>query len=157
MITVAMSTVIDADRRRVWHALTRPDEIVRWSPVLTAGLAIPEAHPRPGQAARWRGLLRGVPVAVTERPLDVAPAERLRSELRLSLVRVEQTWSLGAEPPDTRTRLALKLALPSAIPLVDGLLDRFGVRELAQALADDALRAVKAWCERTNGSAGRSC
>jgi uncharacterized protein YndB with AHSA1/START domain len=157
VITVAMSTVIEADRRRVWHALTRPDEIVRWSHVRTAGLSVPEAHPRPGQAARWRCRLRGVPLAVTEHPLDVTPAERLRSELRLALVKVEQTWALSDEATDTRTRLSLKLALPNAIPLVDGLLDRFGVRELAQSIADDALRSVKAWCERTDGSAGPSC
>jgi uncharacterized protein YndB with AHSA1/START domain len=151
VITVSMSTVIAADRRRVWSALTRPDEITAWSPLRTRALAVPESHPKPGRPARWRFRLRGVPVAFVERPLEVLPAERLRAELRLSLVRVEETWSL-ADEAGGRTRLSLKLALPNSIPLVGGLVDRFGVRQLAQQMIDASLRALKEWIEASERS-----
>jgi uncharacterized protein YndB with AHSA1/START domain len=146
VITVTMSAVIAADRRRVWSALTRPEQIVAWSPVRTAALAVPAEHPEPNRPARWRCRLRGVPMTLVERPLEVVPAERLRSELRLSLVRVEETVGL-ADEGDGRTRLSLKLSLPNAIPLVDGLLDRFGVRQLAQQMIDSTLRALRSHFE----------
>jgi uncharacterized protein YndB with AHSA1/START domain len=147
VITVSMSTVISADRRRVWNALTRPEEITAWSPLRSRALALPDSHPKPGREARWRFRMRGVPVTFVERPLEVVPPERLRAELRMSLVRVEETWAL-ADEGEGHTRLSLKLSMPNAIPLVGGLLDRFGVRELAQQTIDGSLRALKDWLER---------
>ena len=149
MITVNMSIAIAADRRRVWRALTEPEQVVRWNPNLALALDVPEDYPKPGNPARWRYVLRGVPTPMTERPVEVIPAERLRSELRLSLVRFDQTWTLGTCEDDPRaTRLTLKLVSPNAIPLVAGEVDRFGVRELAQGIVDETLRALRDWCER---------
>ncbi len=149
MITVTMSVAIDADRSRVWNALTHADELVSWSPDRTDAVDVPEDYPKPGGAARWRFRLHGVSMPMTESPVEVIPAERLRSQLRLSLVRFDQTWTLApdADEPRRRTRLSLKLVSPNAIPMLGGELDRFGVRELAQQLVDDNLRAVRAYCE----------
>jgi uncharacterized protein YndB with AHSA1/START domain len=144
-----MSVAIDADRRRVWDALTRPDELVAWDPERIAAIDVPEHYPKPGENARWRYRLRSVPMPMTESPVEVVPTERLRSELRLALVRFDQTYTLSREGDDSgRTRLSLKLVSPNAIPLVGGLLDRFGVRELTQEIVDENLRALRAWCER---------
>jgi uncharacterized protein YndB with AHSA1/START domain len=148
VITVTMSVAIGADRRRVWEALTRPEALVRWNPGRSAPLDVPEGYPKPGKTARWRYRLRSLPLPLTERPLEVVPAARLRSELRLALVRFDQTYTLAEEAGDPRrTRLSLKLVFPNAIPLVDGLLDRFGVRALAQQIVDDNLRALRDFCE----------
>lgn len=148
MITVSMSVAIAADRRRVWNAITRPDELLAWNPARIAAVDVPVDYPKPGAPARWRTALHRVPMPMTERPLEVIPEERLRAELRLALVRFDQTYTLAEEAGDPgRTRLSLKLVSPNAIPLVGGLLDRFGVRELAQELVDESLRALRAWCE----------
>lgn len=150
MITVTMSVSIDADRPRVWGALTRPAELIAWSPDRTEALAVDADYPKPGGLARWRYRLHGVPMPMTESPVEVIPSERLRSELRLSLVRFDQTWTLTRDPDDPahRTRVSLKLISPNAIPMVGGELDRFRVRELAQQLVDENLRAVRTWCEQ---------
>ena len=148
MLAVNMSVAIQAERRRVWRALVRPDEMAAWDPVRSSALAVPPDYPKPGVVARWRAQLRGVPMLLVEEPLEVTPAERLRAELRLALVRLETTWTLGPDPVDQRrTRVSLKVVSPNSIPLVGGLLDRFGVRGLVQELVDESLRALRAWCE----------
>lgn len=143
-----MSVAVDAERQRVWRALTRAEEVVAWSPVRVAALDVPPDHPRPGGRARWRYRLGRVTVNMTEEALEVTPCERLRSSVGLALLAFEQTWTLAGETGDPkRTRVALKLVVPNAVPVVGGLLDRFGVRGFAQSLVDRSLRALRAWCE----------
>ncbi len=143
-----MSVGIGADRQRVWRALVRPDEMVAWNPGRVAALSVPADYPKPGQTARWRARLHGVTMPLLEKPLEVDPAERIRSELRFSLVRFDQTFAVtsDAEHPET-TRVSLKLVAPNAIPMLGSTLDRFGVRELAQEMVDETLRSLRSWCE----------
>ncbi len=148
MITVTMSVRVAADRQRVWRALVRPDEMVAWNPGRVASLSVPADYPKPGQTARWRAKLHGVTMPLVEKPLEGDPAERLRSELRFSLVRFDQTFGVmeDAEHPES-TRVSLKLVAPNAIPVLGDTLDRFGVRELAQEIVDETLRSLRSWCE----------
>lgn len=148
MITVTMSVSVAADRRRVWDALIRPEEVAAWSPERAKAVDVPADYPKPGSPARWRFRLHGVAMPMTELPVEVVPAERLRTELRLSLVRFDQTWTLAPDNGGGRTRLSLKLTSPNSIPLVGEVLDRFAVRELVQEIVDENLRAARAWCER---------
>lgn len=143
-----MSVGIGADRQRVWRALVQPDEMVAWNPARVAALSVPADYPKPGQTARWRARLHGVTMPLVEKPLEVDPAERIRSELRFSLVRFDQTFGVAsdAEHPET-TRVSLKLVAPNAIPMLGTTLDRFGVRELAQEIVDETLRSLRSWCE----------
>lgn len=149
MIVVTMSVGIQAERSRVWRALVRPDETAGWHPTRPAVVQLPARWPVPGSAARWRGHLGGVQLVWREEPLEVVPEARLRSVWHLALARLDQTWTLAPDG-DARvyTRVALRLSLPNAIPVVGGEMDRFGVRKLGQELVDDSLRGLRAWCEK---------
>lgn len=148
MITVSMSVSVDASRGRVWNALISPDAVAAWSPERSMAVSVPADYPKPGSPARWRFRLHGVAMPMTELPVEVVPAERLRTELRLSLVNFDQTWTLASEDGSDRTRLSLKLTSPNSIAMVGEVLDRFAVRELVQEIVDENLRAARAWCER---------
>lgn len=154
MITVTMSVSVDADRGRVWDALIRPDEVAAWSPERAMAVDVPADYPKPGSPARWRFHLHGVAMPMTEVPVEVVRTERLRTELRLSLVHFDQTWTLASEDGGDRTRLSLKLTSPNSIAMVGEVLDRFAVRELVQEIVDENLRAARAWCERDDPGTG---
>jgi hypothetical protein len=79
----------------------------------------------------------------------VLAGARLRSDVALGLFRFSQTWSLADEPGEgeARTRLSLRLAAASRIPVVGGAGDRFDVRRLAAEYVDAQLRGLQRWCE----------
>lgn len=143
-----MSTVIESPSRRVWRALTVPEEVIRWDERVLALRDPVSGYPAEGQAVRWRYRLGAVPVDLHDRLLEVVPERRLRSAISLGLFRFEQTYTLDASNDSTRTRLALRIVASNAVPLVGGLLDRFAVRKMASDLVDSNLRAVRTWCER---------
>jgi uncharacterized protein YndB with AHSA1/START domain len=148
VITVAMSTAIGAPRQRVWRAITRPDEVVRWDERIDSALDPMDGYPRVGRDVRWRYRLGRVAVELRDSPREVVPGERLRSAVALGLFRFDETFSLADEAGDPgRTRLTLKLVASSSVPVVGGLLDRFAVRRLASDLVDSRLRAIQKWCE----------
>ncbi len=149
MITIAMSTVVDASRERVWRALTVPDELLGWDERLLAAIDGVEGYPHVGRLTRWRYRLGTVPVVLEDHPLEVVPSERLRSQLGFGHLRFDEIWTLGEENagPDARTRLALRLVASNSVPVVGGLLDRFGVRELVAQIADARVRQLQKWCE----------
>jgi uncharacterized protein YndB with AHSA1/START domain len=149
LITIAMSTVVGAARERVWRALTAPDELLGWDERLLAAIDGIDGYPHVGRLARWRYRLGSVPVVLEDHPLEVLPAERLRSQLGFGHLRFDGIWTLAEEngTADPRTRLALRLVASNSVPVVGGLLDRFGVRELVAQLADNRVRQLQKWCE----------
>jgi len=148
MITTAMSTVIGADRARVWRALTAAAEVVRWDERVMALEGPAGEYPRVGKSVRWRYRLGSIPVVLHEQPLEVIEGSRLRSTVALGLFRFDETFQLTSEPGDgERTRLTLKLVASNSVPVVGGALDRFAVRRMAVDFIDAKLRAVQKWCE----------
>lgn len=155
MITVAMSTVIDAERGRVWRALADADERARWDAALLAPVdaAVRDTTGSgPGCAkgwVRWRYRLGSVQTVMRERVVERVAPERLRSEVAIGSFCYARTFSLDVDPAEpSRTRLSMKLVSSSAIPLVGNVVDRFEVRRLVSERIDATLRAVQQWCER---------
>ena len=149
VITTALSAVVGAERARVWRALTEPAEVIRWDGAMLALLEPADGYPRIGQPVRWRCQLGNVPVVLEDRPREVLAGARLRSDVAFGLFRFSQTWSLADEPGEgaARTRLSLRLAAASSIPVVGGSVDRFDVRRLAAEYVDAKLRGLQRWCE----------
>ena len=58
-----MSVVIDADRERVWRALTMPSELIAWDERILSPIDEPGQYPFAGQHVRWRYRLGSVQVA----------------------------------------------------------------------------------------------
>lgn len=157
MITTAMSTVIGAERARVWRALTEASEVVRWDERVIALEGPASGYPHVGQDVRWRYRLGSIPVVLHERPVEVIPDSRLRSMVALGLFRFDETFQLTTEPGDGgRTRLTLKVVASNSVPVVGGVLDRFAVRRLAVEFIDAKLRAVQKWCENPRPRRRRS-
>lgn len=143
-----MATVVAAPRSAVWSALADPEQIARWRPGVEGALGAAEPSPTAGRRLRFRCRLQGVPVTLEETALEVAPEERLRSELRFGLFRCEEIFALAAADPDGgHTRVSLRITAPSETPLMGTSLDRFAVRRFATDLAGTCLRALRDWCE----------
>lgn len=148
MITIAISTAVEAKRERVWRALTDPRELLHWDERLLGAIDPTDRYPQVGRLVRWRYRLGTVPVVLEDHPLEVVPGERLRSQLGFGHLRFDGIWTLGDESPDgRRTRLALRMVASNTAPLVGGLLDRFDVREITARIADARLRQIQKWCE----------
>ncbi|MDH5565287.1 MAG: SRPBCC family protein [Myxococcales bacterium] len=152
MITVSMATVIGATRERVWRALTRPQEMLRWDERF---LALQDTNGS-ARATHWRFRLGSVPVDLCIRPTEVISESRLRSEVSLGLFRFDATCILTSDGEDPeRTHVSLRFTTSNAVPVVGGTLDRFDVRKLAADLIDQTLRALQRWCESPTGTAAR--
>ena len=144
-----MSVVIDADRERVWKALTEPSELVAWDERIVAPVDASPSQPFAGQHVRWRYRLGSVQVVLHEQLLEISRLERLSSSVRVGSLRFEQTYTLTTESTDPpRTRLAMKLVTTSSVPVVGDVVDRFGVRRLAAERIDQTLRGVQEWCHQ---------
>jgi uncharacterized protein YndB with AHSA1/START domain len=146
-----MSTVIRAERARVWRALTEPKEVSAWDTSVIAALDAPPDYPQPGQHVRWRARLGEVPMILHDRPLEVVREAKLRAKIELGLFRFDETYTLAPAEPDTdgapRTRLAMRLVAANSLPVVGGVLEPTAVTKLATGLVDGALKALRAWCE----------
>lgn len=148
-----MASVVAAPRDRVWAAIVEPEQVIHWRPGVTGLLGNAEREPTPGRRLRLRCMVRDVPVAVEEQTLEAMSGEWLRSELRFGLFRCEETFTLSAADPDgNHTRVSLRLATPSEMPLLGGSLDRFAVRRFATHLAANSLAALRDWCEHGHRS-----
>ena len=146
LITVAMSKVIRSPRARVWRALVSPEELIRWDERrISLEEPVPD-YPRPGRSARWRCWLGSVSVVHCEDALEVVPAERLRSAVRLASFEFEETYTLADQLPDA-TRLSLRLVAKNRLALYGGELDRFDVRRLSAERVDQTLAQLQRWCE----------
>ena len=152
MITIALSTVIGAERERVWRALTRPSERIRWDERLVELLDPAQGGPTPGQRMRWRYRLGTISIKLQESPVEVRPPERLHCQVALGLFQFSVIYTLGVESgaPDRnadRTQLSLRLNTENSVAVVGGTLDRFHVRRVASEFLDAQLRALQKWCE----------
>jgi hypothetical protein len=146
LITVAMSKVIRSPRARIWRALVSPDELIRWD---EHRISLEEPVPdylAPGRTARWRCRLGSVTVVRSEDALEVIPAERLRSAVRIASFQFEETYTLADQVPDA-TRLSLRVVANNTLPLLGGELDRFDVRRLSAERVDQTLVQLQRWCE----------
>lgn len=141
-----MSTRVGAERRRVWSALTDPSERLRWDGPLEAPIDVAPDHPRPGDHARWRYRLHGMPVVLHERTLEVVEGKRVRSSMSLGPFRFDLAYTLEPEDGGARTRLSAALAASNVVPVVGGALDRFAVRRLASEIVAQVLEDVRAHC-----------
>ena len=143
-----MSNVIEANRERVWRALTEPSEVMRWDESLVAPIDRPSIDPFEGQHVRWRCQLGSAHVVVHDRTREVVRCQRLRSAISMGSLRFDQTYTLfpeqGVQP---RTRFAVKLVVSNSVTVVDAVLDRFEMRRLAAQRIDATLRSVQKWCE----------
>ena len=149
-ITTALSAVIGVPLEQVWRAVAEPAERIRWDPCVEALVAPADGFPALGTEARWRYRLRGLPVVLRDRPIEVRPGRRLRSDVALGLFRFEQTWSLQATEAGDHTHLGLQHAAASSMAVVGGTVDRFDVRRLSAQYVDEKLRALR---ERYEGNA----
>jgi uncharacterized protein YndB with AHSA1/START domain len=146
LITIAMSKVIRSPRARVWRALVSPDELIRWDERrISLEAPIPD-YPKPGRSARWRCQLGSLTVVHHEDPLEVIPAERLRSAVRLASFEFEETYTLADQAPSA-TRLSLRVIARNTLPVFGGELDRFDVRRLSAERVDQTLAQLQRWCE----------
>jgi hypothetical protein len=149
LITIAMSTVLSADRPRVWRALTDPAQVAAWDASVIAPIDVPPDYPKPGQHVRWRAQMNGLPIILHDHPIEVSVNERLRSSIAMGLFRFDETYTLMDDLLGAgRTRLMMKVVISSEIAVVGGSLDRFAVRQQATALVSTTLRAIRQWCER---------
>jgi len=148
VITIAMSTKVGAERERVWSALTDPSQRLRWDDSLEAPIDVGPDHPRPGDHARWRYRLHGMPVVLHERTLEVVAGKRLRSAMALGPFRFDLAYTVESEDDGARTRVSAALAASNVVPVVGGALDRFAVRRLASEIVARSLESLRAHCTR---------
>jgi hypothetical protein len=87
-----------------------------------------------------------VTVEHCEDPLEVVPAERLRSAVRLGGFEFEETYTL-ADQAGGATRLSLRLVAKNTVPMLGGELDRFDVRRMSAERVDQTLAHLARWCE----------
>ncbi len=76
-----MSTLITAERDRVWRALTTPSEVIRWDDQVVELLDPLPDFPQLGQQVRWRCRIGSVPIVVHQTIQEVQPGERLQSSI----------------------------------------------------------------------------
>jgi hypothetical protein len=148
VITSTISTLISAERERVWRALTTPSELIRWDDQIVELLDPVPDFPQLGQQVRWRYRIGSVPVVVHQTIQEVQPGERLQSAISRGVFCFDETYTLADEVAQPeRTRLSLKVVASNSAPVVGGLMDRFAIRRLSAELIDSRLRAVQKWCE----------
>lgn len=148
-----MSATIAAHPRRVWRALTSPDECITWDEQCLGLVPTDRCYPEVGQLTRWRYKLGNVPLIMQERPIEVSPPRKLHSSVNLGSLRFDQTYTLALEhapsiegdPP--KTILGMRIVASNAVPFLGGVVDRFEVRRIAVDRVDANLRAITKWCE----------
>jgi uncharacterized protein YndB with AHSA1/START domain len=154
LITIAMRTSIGATRERIWRALTEPSERVAWDASTLAAVDPTEGYPSSERIMRWRYRLGSVQVVLCERPREVVPTRKLRCSLSIGSLRFEQTYNLASESAASdasgspSTQLGIKLTAQNTVPVVDGMVDRFEIRDLATQRVDELMRSLQRWCEK---------
>jgi hypothetical protein len=143
-----MSTLITAERSRVWRALTTPCELIRWDDQIVELLDAAADYPQLGQQVRWRCRIGSIPIVVHQTIREIQPGERLQSAISRGVFCFDETYTLATDvdAPD-RTRLRLRIVASNSTPVVGGMLDRFAVRRLSAELIDSRLRSIQKWCE----------
>ncbi len=141
-----MGTGIEADRERVWSAISDPQQVAKWRPGVE-GIGSPEASfPTEGRRFQWRCRLNEIPINLIETPIRVIDGARIESEIQFGLFRFCQTLTISKTAAGSR--VMIQIETPNRMSLVGGTLDRFDVRRFATELANTYLQAIRDWCER---------
>ncbi len=144
-----MATGIAAPPKRVWRAITDPDELGSWNPSVLEIIDAPTGAPKIGHRLRCRYSLRGIPIVLSIRTTGVTPGRELRSTLRLGALQLDLRYSLEPEIGDPpRARLGMRLDTTSNAAVEGEILDRFEVRSLATQFVATSLEGVRKWCEQ---------
>lgn len=150
LITIVMSCTIAATPRRVWRALTDPEEILAWDEQRLSAVDPTDAYPKAGEALRWRYRVGSVPIVMRDQPLEVAPGRKLHSKISVGPIVYDQTFTLGVEQDEGRgamTLLGMKLIASNSASVIDAVIDRFEVRRITTDRVDATLRAITRYCE----------
>jgi len=135
---------IAAPPGRVWRALCRPDEVVRWDASVAEAVVAPPGYPMAGQRALWR--CRSGPFRLLhDRPLEVVPERRLRSALSLGPFRYDETYDL--EPSAQGCRLTARVGVRTALPLLGRVIDVLYAGPAARRAWQASLAGLKRHCE----------
>ena len=146
MYRLRLSVDIAAPKARVWRALCDPNEVVRWDAGVDRALDAPPDYPRPGQHVRWRH--RAGPFRVLhDRPLEVAPEEKLRSLLALGPYRYDETYRL--ERLDAGCRLTVEVNMWVPVPILGPVVERLYLGPATRRALAVALTSIKRHCETT--------
>lgn len=133
---------------RVWQALTRPDEVVRWDTGIIKPLDAPADYPKAGQHVRWQYRLGPLPLVLHDRPTLVEATSTFASSIRLGPFDFKEIYTLrGMGTSDTE--LTAELSLASRIPLLGSLIERIVGEPLARATVRSSLAAIKRHCENS--------
>lgn len=125
----------------------RPAAVAHWLPSFEGWAEPPPLACSAGCALRFRTRLRRLPMRGELRVLEVTPG-RVRLQLRLGLFGLEARVSLGPEPGvEGATRIGLVVTIANEVALVSGSLDRFEVRKLASAIAEQTLAQLASYAE----------
>lgn len=89
---VTVTVEIRASLHRVWEALVDPAQVTQWDGAVP--VKVPEGYPCPGQRARWRVRVWGVPLILHDEVRDVLPLRCLRTRLRYAFTRIEEEYRL---------------------------------------------------------------
>ncbi len=144
----AESIEIAASTKRVWQALSDPQEVVCWDTGIVEPLDAPPDYPRPGQYVRWRYRFGPLPLVLHDRPTRVEPLSILSSSIHLGTFDFDETYTLQSSGPTT-TRLKAELWLTSTVPMVGSLLEWSIGLPLARSTVRTSLAAIKRHCERS--------
>jgi hypothetical protein len=153
LITIAMSATIAAEPKRVWRALTSPEECVGWDDQCLGLVPTDACYPEVGRMTRWSYKLGNIPMVMRECPVEVTAPRILHSSLRLGSLRLDQTYTLASERDASidgdhqKTRLGMRIVASSAVAVLGAVIDRFEIRRLTTDRVDANLRAVSKWCE----------
>ena len=141
-----MGTGIEADRERVWSAISDPQQVAKWRPGVE-DIGSPEASfPTEGRRFKWLCRLNEIPINLVETPISVIDGVRIESEIQFGLFRFYQTLMISKTAAGSR--VTIQIETPNRMSLVGGTLDRFAVRRFATELASTYLQAIRDWCER---------
>ena len=140
------SVAIAADPRRVWQALTTPDEVVCWDTGIIKPLDAPPDYPKPGQHVRWQYRLGPLPLVLHDYPTRVDTASTFASSIRLGPFDFEEIYTLR-EIAASGTELTAELSLTSRTPVFGTLVERVVGEPLARSTVRTSLAAIKRHCE----------
>jgi hypothetical protein len=139
-----LSTEIDATRERVWRALCRPEEVVRWDAGVVEALDAPPDYPAPGQRVRWR--YRSGPFRLLiDEPQEVVSQTRLRSHLRLGPYDMDETYELAPRGGACTLRLSVDLSV--RVPILGILIGRLYAGPATRDGFAASLDGLKRYCE----------
>ena len=145
MYTFTVRADIYASPACVWRALCDPAEVVRWDSDVEQALDAPADYPQPSQHVRWR--YRSGPFRILhDRPQEVKPMRKLRSELSLGPLKFSETYAL--EQWNGACRLTTTMAVWALLPLVGAIVERLYVGPQSRRTAEASLQAIKAHCEK---------